>query len=539
MTNRTRAAAFVRGAATGLTSLAVFLAVGEMVALAVGPSATPVVALGENLISHTPQDLKEFAISHFGEHDKTVLLSSVYTALVLIAALAGALSALRWRWAAPAALGVLVLATGASAATAPAGNVWWALPSLGGGVAALISLLWLHASTLAFQAPHNSPGTTAQPGPGTSLADKQSTWAVSQSPSGPLSRRRFLFAGGGILVLAAGAYAAGRGLMAHLYDATASRLAVKLPRPRSSIGAMPGSDLGVPGVGPFITPNHAFYRVDTALVVPQLSTEDYSLNLHGMVARPRVFSYQDLLALPLVERLITMVCVSNPVGGPYIGNARWLGARLADVLEQAGVSPEADQLFMTSTDGMTIGADLKAIMDGRDALLALGMNGEPLPFEHGFPVRAVVPGIYGYASACKWLVDLEVTTYAIKKAYWPRRGYTEKGPIKLESKIDVPTSFQRLKAGTVTVAGTAWHPTVGIRAVQVRVDEQPWVDAVLGANSSVDAWRQWRWEWEAKPGSHSLQVRAIDTRGTVQTAASANVYPSGASGRESIVVTVY
>ncbi len=201
-------------------------------------------------------------------------------------------------------------------------------------------------------------------------------------------------------------------------NAAKSRAAVRLPNPVGATPRAAGTSFDVPGLAPYTTSNQDFYRVDTALVVPQLSTEGYTLDLHGMVDRPATFSFDDLLGMELVERPITMVCVSNPVGGPYLGNARWLGVPLAGLLEKAGLHSGADQLFMTSSDGMTIGADLEAVMDGRPALLAIGMNGEPLPFEHGFPVRAVVPGVYGYASACKWLVDLEVTTFAAKKAYW-------------------------------------------------------------------------------------------------------------------------
>ncbi|MHB1930274.1 MAG: molybdopterin-dependent oxidoreductase, partial [Acidimicrobiales bacterium] len=281
-----------------------------------------------------------------------------------------------------------------------------------------------------------------------------------------------------------------------------------------------------------------FYRVDTALVVPELSTGGYRLRLHGLVQRPVTWTYQDLLRMPLVEQTLTLVCVSDPVGGPYVGNARWLGVPLGPLLRAAGVDPRADQLFMTASDGMTIGADLRAAMDGRPALLAVGMNGEPLPFEHGFPVRAVIPGFYGYASACKWLVDLEVTTYRAREAYWVPRGYAARGPIKLESRIDTPASFAQLKRGPVTVAGSAWLPGVGIRAVQVSVDRGPWQDAALASADSVDTWRQWRWTWHAPAGTHSLYARAVDARGRVQTSASTGVLPNGATGRQSVVVTV-
>jgi DMSO/TMAO reductase YedYZ molybdopterin-dependent catalytic subunit len=506
------------GAAAGLAALAAFLGGAELVAIAVGPGAAPAIAIGQNVIAHTPQDLKEFAIAHFGENDKKVLLDGTYFTLAVLAAAAGAAAAVTRPVVAFVGVGVLAIFALVSAVTQPTASWADGLPPLAGTLAALAVVRLLMKT---------SPAQRV-----TRVSERPPTEATV------LSRRRFLLGSGSVIALGAATFLVGARAINSVYNAARSRAAVRLPAPVGATPPAAGTSFDVPGLAPYTTPNQDFYRVDTALVVPQLSTEGYTLNLHGMVDRPAIFSFADLLGMELVERPITMVCVSNPVGGPYLGSARWLGVPLAGLLEKAGVHPEADQLFMTSSDGMTIGADLEAVMDGRPALLAVGMNGEPLPFEHGFPVRAVVPGIYGYASACKWLVDLEVTTFAAKKAYWPQRGYAEKGPVKLESKIDTPTSFAQLKAGPVTVAGAAWHPTVGIRQVEVQLDNGPWRRASLAAVDSVDTWRLWRWEWLATPGPHTLAVRATDANGQVQTANQAPVVPNGTSGRQSVVVTV-
>ncbi len=500
-------------------SLAAFLGTAEVVAVATGPASQPEVALGRVVIARTPEWLKNFAISNFGENDKLVLNISVYAALIVLAGLAGALAGRTRTWAALGALTALGTVTAVAAATGPSASAWQSLPSVAGAIAG--AAVFVSASARGGRAGRAGVGVDSGPG---------------GSPT--LPRRQFLKKAGSLFALSAGAYAVGRGALARAYNAAASRAAVRLPRAVRSTPRVAGTGFEVEGLSPYITPNKDFYRVDTALVVPQLSTDGYILALHGMVERPAIFTFDDLLHMPLVEAPITMVCVSDPVGGPYVGNARWLGVPLAHLLGLVGPRPGADQLFMTSADGMTIGADLRAAMDGRPALLAVGMNGEPLPFEHGFPVRAVIPGFYGYASACKWLVDLEVTTYEAKKAYWVQRGYAQKGAVRLESRIDTPAPFAQLRAGPVTVAGSAWHPTVGIRKVQVSADGGPWHEAALADVESVDTWRLWRWEWEATPGSHSLQVRAVGNDGQVQTAAGAPVFPAGATGRQSLVVSV-
>jgi hypothetical protein len=294
----------------------------------------------------------------------------------------------------------------------------------------------------------------------------------------------------------------------------------------------------VPGLGPFFTPNERFYRVDTALLVPAVMAEDWRLRVHGMVDREITLDFEQLLSRPLIERDITLTCVSNPVGGRYAGNARWIGAPLRDLLLEAGPDPGADQIVSRSVDGFTLGTPTAVAIDGRDALLAVAMNGEPLPLEHGFPVRMVVPGLFGYVSATKWVVDIELSRFDAFDPYWIRRGWAERAPVKTMSRIDTPTPFTDLRAGEVAIAGVAWAQHVGIERVEVSVDGGQWATAELAAEDTVDTWRQWVHRWDATPGDHRLRVRATDGTGVTQTAERAEPFPDGATGHHEIVVRV-
>ena len=287
-----------------------------------------------------------------------------------------------------------------------------------------------------------------------------------------------------------------------------------------------------------MTPNNSFYRVDTALILPEVAPQTWHLRIHGMVEREINISFDELLKRPLIEDWITLCCVSNPVGGPYIGNAKWLGASLASLLREAGIRAGADQIVATSVDGFTSGTPIQAVMDGRDALLAIAMNGSPLPVEHGFPVRMVVPGLYGYVSACKWVTDIEVTTFADNHAYWTTRGWDQQAPVKTESRIDIPTGQGPVRPGRVPVAGVAWAQHKGIDAVEVRVDNGPWQEAKLATVPGIDTWRQWSWEWDATKGSYLIEARAIDKTGYTQTSLVQDVAPNGASGYPSTQVTI-
>ena len=319
---------------------------------------------------------------------------------------------------------------------------------------------------------------------------------------------------------------------------------MRLPAPTVPAPAIPaGADFRIPGLTPFLTSNASFYRVDTDLFLPQVSPATWTLRIDGMVERELEFTFAELVAMPLTEADITLVCVSNEVGGTYNGNARWLGVPLAGLLRRAGVRAAADQVLSAATDGMTISTPVAAIMDGpaltgHSALLAVGMNGQPLPVAHGFPARMVVPGLYGYVSATKWVTRLTLTTFARQRAYWTQRGYAAQAPIKTELRIDVPKPLAQVKAGPVTVAGVAWAPARGIAAVEVSVDSGRWRPAGLAASGGIDTWRQWRQTWDATPGVHQLQVRATDNTGATQPSRRAQPVPSGASGWDSVVVTV-
>ncbi|RFU85520.1 molybdopterin oxidoreductase [Streptomyces triticagri] len=389
------------------------------------------------------------------------------------------------------------------------------------------------------QAPGEPPG---DPAPGTRAAGSGPRSRATTAPS----RRLFVLATAGTAIAATGIGALGRRLNASTAaEAEASRAAIRLPAPTSPAPALPRRvDLKLPGLTPYTTPNKRFYRVDTALTVPRLDAGSWRLRLHGKgVTAPLTLDFQDLLARGPIERDITLTCVSNEVGGPYVSSARWLGVPLKDLLAEAGVQPPsrggpADQLVARSVDGMTLGSPVETVMDGRDAMLAVGMNGEPLPFDHGFPVRMLVPGLYGYVSACKWIQELELTTFDAYDVYWVKRDWAREAPIKTQSRIDTPRPFARPKAGRVTVAGVAWAQHKGIARVEVRVDEGPWQRAELAAEGPRDTWRQWSWQWPATAGSHTLQVRATDRTGHTQTAERTGTVPDGAAGRHSVVVDV-
>ncbi len=340
-------------------------------------------------------------------------------------------------------------------------------------------------------------------------------------------------------VAAAGAGGLVGRVLAERTSVSQARAAVRLPHPIERAPALPtGADLRVPGLSPFVTPASSFYRVDTALVLPQVPPSSWQLRIHGMVAHEMTLTFHDLLKLPLLEDWVTLCCVSNPVGGPYIGNALWLGASLARLLRAAGIRAGAEQLLCTSVDGFTSGTPVQTVMDGRDALLAVAMNGAPLPVAHGFPARMVVPGLYGYVSATKWITDIKVTTFAGEYGYWIQRGWSQRAPIKTESRIDVPSGASTVRAGRTPIAGVAWAQHKGIDAVEVRVDGGNWNQARLAAVPGIDTWRQWVWEWDATRGNHVIEARATDATGYTQTAALAPPEPNGATGYPTINVSV-
>ncbi len=358
-------------------------------------------------------------------------------------------------------------------------------------------------------------------------------------------RRKFLAAGGVTAAAAAAAGVGGELLLEKRLPAQPKAAMPAASRPTKApeltiekMTVLPADQtLTVPGLSPFYTPNSTFYRVDTALVVPQVAADTWQLRIHGMVDKPVTLTFDDLIQRPMVEHDVTLTCVSEAVGGGYIGNARWQGVLLADVLREAGIQPGAQQIVMRDVHGMTIGVAADPVMDGRKSMLAVGMNGQLLPAEHGYPVRAVIPGLYGYVSATKWVVDMELTTFSAFDAYWVKMGWSQQGPIKTESRIDVPKRRSTVAAGQVTIAGVAWAQHTGIAGVEVAVDGV-WYDAKLPAQDTIDTWRQWSYVWDATPGYHTLQVRATDQSGYTQTAVVQHTEPNGATGYHTIHVTV-
>ena len=354
-------------------------------------------------------------------------------------------------------------------------------------------------------------------------------------------RRKFLLLSGGATVGSLLLYGAGSWL-ANTKDVSDIQKTLRLPRAATTAPPLPsGYDLKIPGLSPFITPNSRFYRVDTAIVLPEILPEHWQLRIHGMVQREIHLTFDQLIKRPLVEDYVTLCCVSNPVGGPYVGNAKWLGASLRSLLQEAGIKAGADQLLATSSDGFTSGTPVQIAMDGRDALLAVAMNDTALPVEHGFPVRQVIPGLYGYVSACKWIVDIEVTTFAANQAYWVPRGWSAQGPIKTESRIDIPATGTTVKAGSRTaIAGEAWAQHKGIEAVEVRIGNGPWNQAQLAAVPDLDTWRQWVYFWDANvpAGNYLIEARATDKTGYTQTSLIEPEEPNGASGYPTAQISV-
>jgi len=509
-------------ALAGVVATGAGLAVAELAAAVVDPSSSPVLAVGGAVVDGVPGWLKDLAVSWFGTADKAVLLATMGVVALAGAAFAGFLQRRRPPWGA-----VLVGAVGVAAAVAAAGrpgaSVVWALPSLVGVVVAVVVLNALLNRVEIWFAEDERPG-----------AD----WREA------IDRRRFLQWTGVAAAGAVLALGASRVVSAGSRVVTAAREAVRLPRPATTAPALPaGVDFGgpgaVPGLSPYVTPNAEFYRIDTALIVPQVDPGDWSLTVTGLVDEPFTITWDDLLALPLEEHDVTLTCVSNEVGAGLVGNARWLGHPVRELLARAKPQAGADMVLSRSTDGFTAGTPLEVLQDaGRASLLAVGMNGEPLPTEHGFPARLVVPGLYGYVSATKWVTELKVTTFAADQGYWTPRGWSALGPIKLSSRIDVPRPGDDLPAGAVTVAGVAWAQHTGIARVEVRVDDGAWQEAELAPVVGPDTWRQWRVDWDATKGDHTVTVRATDADGNVQVEAEAPPAPDGATGWQTIPLTI-
>jgi Sulfite oxidase and related enzymes len=550
----------------GIVAGAVALGVAQLVAGLFAPETNPVTAVGGVAVDLAPAPLKDWAIATFGEADKAVLIGGILAVLAVIAAALGVLASHRSPRYGTAGFVLFGLVGAAAAVTRPAAGLLDAVPSLAGTLAGVRAL-----PILLRRATPRAGDLPVAPDDLRTADDEPQLASAASGPAGrtgvlrlvhppvkpPITRplrppvmragaelravdRRGLLTGAvaGIAVAGAGLFAGNALSGGRQVDV--ARDTLRLPPPARPAPPLPaGADLRIAGLAPFVTSNDDFYRVDTALIIPRVDPASWTLRVHGMVSRPIEITFDELIRRPLIEADVTLTCVSNEVGGPYIGNARWLGASMADLLREAGVSPEADMLLSTSADGWTCGTPLDVVMDGRDALFAVAMNGEPLPVAHGFPARQVVPGLYGYVSATKWVTEIKVTRFDRDEAYWTSRGWAAKGPIKTQSRIDVPKWGATVPAGRTTIAGVAWAQHRGISAVEVRVDDGPWRQARLAETPGPDTWRQWVIDdWEATPGRHRIQVRATDAAGHTQPEEPRPPAPDGATGWHTVEVEV-
>ena len=502
-------------ALSGVAAVAAALGISELTAALLEGASSPVLAVGDAVIDSVPGWLERAAIAALGTADKPVLIAGV----LVVSALAGAaLGVLALRRPALAATGIVAFsALGVAAALADpraelVATLVVAVVGAAVGVGVLLALLRLAAARV--------------------------RGVAGQDSAAPTDRRRFL-----VLAGAAGALGVASGVAGWLLDGRARaadvRAALRLPAPARPAGPVPpDADLEIPGLTPLFVPNEDFYRIDTALRVPVVDLADWRLEVRGLVDRPFSLTYDELLELPQIEADVTLACVSNEVGGYLVGNARWQGVPLRPLLERAGLQDGATQIIGRSVDGFTAGFPTVTALDVEEAMVAVGMNGEPLPLDHGFPARLVVPGLYGYVSATKWLSAIELTSFDDVDGYWIPRGWAKEGPIKTQARIDVPRTGRRVTAGPTPIAGVAWAPTRGIERVEVRIDGGQWQVAELAAPLDVDAWRQWFYIWQATPGEHLVEARATDGLGEVQTDERTPVAPDGASGYPRMRVVV-
>ncbi|WP_412932842.1 molybdopterin-dependent oxidoreductase [Microbacterium jepli] len=513
------AGARAAGPIAGIAAVVLGAGAGELSAAILAPGSSPFAAIGGALIDAAPSWAKDAAISLFGTGDKPALLVGIALVLLVVAAAAGALDARRPPWGRVVFAALGIAGAVAALSRADAGLLSWLPSVLAGGLGAAALLVLPRRRG---DAAEEVSGDAAEP------------------DAAGLDRRRFLVWSGGAAVLGLLAVAGGSALRAGSRSVEAVRGMLRLPSAAKAAASVPaGAELDITGLAKVVTPNDAFYRIDTALIVPQVDPADWSLRIHGMVEKEVTLRWDELLALPLEESFTTLSCVSNTVGGDLIGNALWLGYPIRELLARAVPSADADMVLSHSIDGFTASTPLDVLQDPDHAsILAVGMNGEPLPVEHGFPVRMVVPGLYGYVSATKWVTELEVTRFDRAKAYWSTRGWSERGPIKLQSRIDVPRRNQGLSPGDTVIAGVAWQPHVGVSKVEVQIDGGAWREATLATAISDDTWVQWSIPWTAVAGDHAIRCRATNVDGETQTETDAWPAPDGATGWQQLNITV-
>jgi DMSO/TMAO reductase YedYZ molybdopterin-dependent catalytic subunit len=499
----------LRDGIAGGIAAALALGVSEFLAGVFPRFPSLIEGLGNFVIDNVPEPVKRWAIETFGTADKLVLLIGIAVVTIGIGVVVGIVARKRF-WVAMVVFAGFAVVAALAAARDPQESLGSALvPGVGAALVGLATLRMLHS--------------TGEP-----------------SPEPDHSKRSFLVGAGAVIGVAALAGTFGRILIDRAKKAVAGRAEVLLPSPAVSLPPVPPeADFMVENLAPILVPNDDFYRIDTAFSVPRVNLQEWTLSVTGMVDRPYTIDYSDLLDMRMVERDVTLSCVSNTVGGGLVGNARWQGVPLTEILDRAGVQPEAEQLVGRSVDDFTVGFPVEAAYDGREALLAVGMNGEPLPFEHGFPARLVVAGLYGYVSATKWLAQIELTTWDGFDAYWVPRGWAKEAPIKTQSRIDTLDPQRAISVGPTAVAGVAWAPTRGISKVEVQLGENAeWVEAELSEPLSENSWVQWKTDWDAPEGRHVIRCRATDGNGDLQTEEERRPAPDGATGWHTITVAV-
>lgn len=504
------------GVLSGLIAAGFGLAVGELLAGLSARSRSPIAVIGDGVIDLVPQAIERWAINLFGTNDKAVLLVGILISLVVLASSIG----VKTLGSARPTIGVLGatfagLVAAAVGLTGRQGGIESAVSCLGAGVASAVALWAFH---------HKAHATATDKEP-----------LSSQAVPLAIDRRRFLVMSTYLGVSGVAVGGIGR-VMQNRFRIAGERAAIIFPKAKRILPS-PALDpaLKLDGLSSLFTPQSRFYRIDTAFVTPRVSIDDWTLKITGLVKKPMTLDFDDLINRPLIETDVTIACVSNEVGGDLIGNARWLGVRLDDLLNEAGIDPGADQIVGRSVDGWTGGFPVSTL-DGRDCIIAVGMNGEPLNADHGYPARLVIPGLYGYVSATKWLSEIELTRFDKFEGYWVPRGWSALGPIKTHSRIDTPRK-RTIDAIETAIAGVAWSPLHGITAVDVRIDDGPWQRATLGPEQAKTTWRQWWWTWKPTPGDHTVQCRATDGSGYVQTEETQDVIPDGATGLHTISIS--
>ena len=493
------------------------LATSYFVAMVMTIRESPVVAVAELVIRLTPGQVVERAIRILGHHDKAFLVTVLLIVLGLLFAWAGRLARRSW-WQPLALFAVIAGVGGVAISVQYDARATDLMPLLVGFVTWVVCLSVL-TDTLRAAERREEQAAAADPG------------AVPRAP-----RRGFLVGAGLMAVASVGVAVAGRVLGKGRRQVEESRRLLRLPGVTEP-EAPAGVSVDLEGVAPWRTPNDTFYLIHTALIPPAIEPKNWQLRIHGMVDRELVLTYEDLMERQFTEAWVTLNCVSNPVGGQLIGNAWWSGVRTADLLREAGVQDGADAVLQTSQDGWNCGTPLAALTDDRDAMLTVAMNGQALPIDHGFPVRTLVPGLYGYVSACKWVVDWEVSRFEDISAYWTQRGWGELGPVKMSSRIDVPRRDDEFEAGEKRVGGVAWAQHTGIAAVEISLDGGAWQTTEIGNAETIDSWAQWSTTLTVGEGDHVLRVRATDNDGLVQTGAEADVLPDGATGWHEVQFT--